>query len=186
MGYYCKVEGLDDLFDSLKPFRLQPVGNWHPDKSSDIDIRIDSSGLWFYRGSAINRRRISKLFSTLLRREADGFYLVTPAIKYRIQVDEAPFVAVEMEVRGENDTQNLYFRTNMDDVVLAGKKHPLTVGRDSGPAPCITIRDRLQAKLTRSVHYQLAELAVEQEIPGSGPVAVRYTVRSDGTDMTIG
>ncbi len=180
------MEELDDLFDSLKPFRLQPVGDWKPEKSAEIDIRIDSAGGWHYQGSAIRRKRISKLFSTLLRLEEDGFYLVTPALKYRIRVDEVPFVAVEMRVVGENESQDLYFRTSMDDVVLAGKHHPLTIHRHAGPAPYVTIRGGLQAKLTRSVHYQLAELAVEEKIPGSVPAAVRYTVRSNGVVMTVG
>ena len=180
------MEDLENLFDSLKPFKLQPVGDWRPDRTSEIDIRIDRSGVWHYRGSAIQRRRIAKLFSTLLRLEEGEYYLVTPALKYRIRVDDVPFAAVEMQVVVENDSQNLYFRTNMDDVVLAGKYHPLVTGRNSGPACYVTVRDGLQAKLTRSVHYQLAALVIEEKVPGSTPAAVRYTVWSNGVAMTVG
>ncbi len=127
----------------------------------DIDIRIATNGEWFYHGSLIQRHRIVQLFASVLRLEGDQYFLVTPPIKYRIEVNEVPFTAVEMNQLTENDMQKLYFRTNMDEVVLADHAHPLTVisERDTDQlAPYIMVRDGLKAKLTRSVFHQLTAL----------------------------
>ena len=178
----ASVNHLSSLFDELKPFKQQPIRNWYPEKTVDIDISVDRAGKWFYRGSAIERCSIFRLFATLLRLEDQHYYLVTPVVKYRITVEEFPFIAVDMNVAGHGAGQKLFFRTNMDEVVLAGRQHPLTVTTPPGSGnliPWVLVRDGLGAKLTRSVFYRLAELAVV--IPGdSNPESVQYGVWSDG------
>ncbi|WP_424946905.1 DUF1285 domain-containing protein [Candidatus Spongiihabitans sp.] len=153
------------IFDQLEAFKLAPIDDWKPVKIIDIDIRIAANGEWFYLGSPIQRQRMVKLFSSVLRREGEQYFLVTPPAKYRIQVDDAPFVAVEMQQVKERvrdkKIQKLYFRTNMDEVILADHLHPLSVitnAQSGEPAPYITVRNDLKAKITRSVFYQLAEL----------------------------
>lgn len=151
---------ISSLFDQLDAFTIPPVAEWHPDKSVDIDIRIASNGKWFYQESPIERHRIAKLFSTVLRLEGDEYYLVTPPVKYRITVDEVPFVAVEMKLEGRDQGRDIYFRTDMDEVVRLDKNHTLTVVTDTDtqePSPYILIRDGLMAKIVRSVYYELVE-----------------------------
>ena len=159
---------IQSLFDQLQAFKLAPIESWHPEKCVEIDIRIDNTGIWHYQGSPITRQRISKLFSTVLRLEDKMYFLVTPPVKYEITVDDAPFVAVELNRQGEGEGQDLYFRTNMDEVVLAGKEHPIFIisNENTGePFPYIEIRNGLNAKLTRSVFYQLTDLVDTTDHP---------------------
>ncbi|MEQ8344319.1 MAG: DUF1285 domain-containing protein [Sneathiellaceae bacterium] len=163
-----------------------PVDSWHPAREGEIDIRIARDGSWTYRGSPIGRQRMVRLFSTILRRdEDDEFYLVTPAEKLRIQVEDAPFVAVEMAVEGEGEAQRLVFRTNVNEVVTADAEHPIRVEVDpvtAEPAPYIAVRGRLQALIARSVFYDLVELA-GAEATGEGEMLV---VRSAGSRFVLG
>ena len=175
------------LFGLLEAFVPARVSEWHPEKTVDIDIRIDAGGVWHYRGSPIRRHRISRLFATVLMREGAEFYLVTPAVRYRICVDDAPFLAVELNRQGQGSNQTLYFRTNMDEVVLAGGDHPIMVDtdRETGePAPYIEVRDGLNAKMTRSVFYQMAEWVTPMERSGKG--RVNYGLHSAGTLFIVG
>ena len=136
----------------------------------DFDMRIASDGTWYYRGSPIGRKPLVKLFSTVLRREADGgYWLVTPVERGRIQVDDAPFTAVEVAAEGSGRKQVLRFRTNLDDWVEAGAERPLRVSLSpdtAEPRPYILVRDRLEALILRSVFYQLVDLAVEHRLDG--------------------
>jgi len=178
---------LSKLFDQLDAFKLPPIEKWHPEKSVDIDIRIDGNGLWHYQGSLIRRHRISKLFSTVLRLEGDNYYLVTPPVKYRITVDDVPFSAVEMNTLGENENQKLFFRTNMDDVVLADSDHPIEIKvntRTHGPLPYIEVRDGLKAKIVRSVYYALTDLLVV--FPSCPAGQSRYGIYSSNTFFEFG
>ena len=128
----------------------------------DFDFRIARDGTWFYRGSPIGRKPLVRLFSTVLRREDDGSYwLVTPVERGRITVDDAPFVAVEMQVSGAGRDQKLAFRTNVDDWVTADESHPITLreGADGAPAPYIRVRGELDALIARPVFYDLIDLA---------------------------
>ncbi len=162
---------LDAVFDQAAAFRLAPIADWHPEKTVGIDIRIDANGNWLYQGSRIGRRRMVKLFSTVLRFEGQQYFLVTPPLKYQIQVDDAPFVAVELNRRNNQGQQRLYFRTNMDEVVVADEAHPLSIVTDalSGePSPYIAVRDGLKAKITRSVFYQLVEFLQPAPHPHAG------------------
>jgi hypothetical protein len=129
---------------------------------------------------AIKRPALVKLFASVLKREASGdYWLVTPVERARIQVDDAPFLAVELKSEGEGRAQRLSFRTNLDDWVTAGPEHPLELRRRperSDVAPYLRLRDGLEARVTRAVFYDLAERAVEAVHAGSK----RLGVHSDG------
>ncbi len=159
-----KLAALSDALDQPK---LPPVHSWHPSKVGEIDIQIKRNGDWFYQGSLIQRKRMVKLFSTVLRVDDDQHtYLVTPVEKLRITVDASPFVAVLLEVHDQNNTQSLAFTTNVGDVVVANKDHPVWIDypdANAEPEPKLLVRDKLTAMLSRSVYYQLAEIAAPHE-----------------------
>ena len=145
-------------------------GRRPPIDRGDLDMRIARDGSWHYRGSPIRRPALVKLFASVLRREADGSYwLVTPAERGRIAVEDAPFLAVALTAEGEGRRQRLIFRTNLDEIVTADAAHPLSVTTAAAgqPAPYILVRDGLAAKLTRAVFYELVELGVA-ETSGEG------------------
>jgi hypothetical protein len=133
-------------------------------------MRIAADGSWYHEGSPIGREAMVRLFSTILRREPDGgFVLVTPVEKLDIEVEDAPFVAVEVKSDGEGRERSLAFRLNVGEVVIAGPEHPLRlVDRSDGPHPYLEVRRGLEARLVRSVYYELAELALAEgaEPPG--------------------
>jgi hypothetical protein len=145
-----------------------PAGSRRPPADrGDLAIRIARDGSWHYRGSPITRLPLVKLFASVLRREADGSYwLVTPAERGRVTVEDAPFLAVALTVEGEGREQRLIFRTNLDEIVTAGPGHPLSITTAAGgePAPYILVRDALAAKLTRAVFYELVECGVATRI----------------------
>jgi uncharacterized protein len=156
-----------------------------PIDRGDLDIRIARNGTWFYLGSPINRLPLVKLFASVLRREADGSYwLVTPAERGRIVVEDAPFVAVEVTAEGEGRDQQLIFRTNLDDIVTAGPDHPLRVetAASGEPAPYILVRGGLEARLARAVFYDLVARADGYAIGRE----VRFGVWSSGAFFALG
>ncbi len=129
----------------------------------DLEMRIARDGTWYYKGGPIGRKRLVKLFASVLRREADGTYwLVTPVERGRIEVEDAPFVAEEVAERGSGPERTLALRTNMDEWVEAGADHPLRIMHDpdtGAPNPYILVREGLEARLTRSAFYHLVEMA---------------------------
>ena len=142
-----------------------PVEKWNPTDCGDIGMTIRRDGAWVYQGSPIGRMALVKLFASILRKDADGkTYLVTPAEKVVVTVEDAPFLAVEMAVDGEGADQVLTFRTNVDDVVAAGAEHPLRFERqrrgEGGLKPYVLVRGRLEALCTRAVYGELAALAI--------------------------
>lgn len=142
--------------------KLPPIEKWNPGQVDPIDIRIARDGTWYYQESPIARKKMVKLFSSVLRKEGSEFYLVTPVEKLRIEVEDAPFVAVEMEQEGKGRSQALAFRTNTDDWVIADRGHPIRVETDARtgePSPYVLIRGRLEALIARSVFYRLVEIA---------------------------
>lgn len=144
---------------------LPPVENWHPAHCGDIDIRITRDGTWFHDGTPIGRKELVRLFSTILRKDGADYVLVTPAEKMRITVEDAPFLAVLMDVEGAGAEQRLVFTTNVGDVTVAGPDDPIRVETDPAtgePAPYVHVRRGLEAKIARAVFYQLADLAVAQ------------------------
>ncbi|NIA71645.1 DUF1285 domain-containing protein [Pelagibius litoralis] len=151
----------------------------------EFDIRIARDGTWFHEGAEIARKPLVKLFATVLRRDDEGAYwLQTPVEKGRITVEDVPFVAVELSVRGSGEDQRLSFRTNLDEWVAAGAAHPLRVAESrasAGPSPYILVRDALEARILRPVYYELAELAVPAPETADG-----LGVWSDGVFFVIG
>jgi uncharacterized protein len=166
-----RIAGLEALLQQQgegKP----PVEKWNPPYCGDIGMRIRADGTWLYQSSPIGRAPLVKLFASVLRKDADGaHYLVTPAEKIDVTVEDAPFLAVEMEVEGSDDNQRLTFRTNVDDVVIAGPKHPLRFVAEKGSGglkPYLLVRGRLEALVTRALYYDLVELAVTDDKRGLG------------------
>lgn len=168
-----------------KERRIPPVERWNPEFCGDLDMEIRADGTWFYMGTPIGRQQLVRLFSTVLRKDEDGrTYLVTPVEKIGIRVEDAHFIAVEMQVSGEGEDQALTFRTNVGDVVEAGAEHGLRFvieQQSGGLKPYILVRGRLEALLARSVMYELVALGEEIEVDG----AIMFAVRSGGVVFPI-
>lgn len=149
---------------------LPPVEKWNPPNCGDIGMKIKRDGVWIYQGSPIGRQKMVRLFSTILRRDEDGMhYLVTPVEKVPVEVEDTPFLAVEMQVESAGKNQKLCFRTNVEDIVVASLYHPLRFTIDKTtqePIPYIHIRGRLEARIVRSVFYDLVELGAVEKIDG--------------------
>lgn len=163
-----------------------PVERWEPAHCGALDIQIRSDGSWHYNGSPIGRERLVRLFSTVLRKDADGeTYLVTPVEKIRIEVEDAPFLAVELASTTHDGETVLTFRTNVGDIVEAGPDHPLRFeGADDGAGlkPYLLVRGRLEALLTRSLVHDLVALAEPAQVDGSDVLVVR----SKGAQFVLG
>jgi hypothetical protein len=170
------LTGLEAMLRQQAGDTLPPVDKWNPPHCGDIGMRIHSDGIWSYQGSPIRRKPLVKLFSRVLRKDTDGrHYLVTPVEKIDIAVDDAPFLAVEMDVAGTGREQALIFRTNVDDVVRCGPTHPLRFAPqepDGGLKPYLLVRGRLEALVTRAVYYDLVELAVEERHAGATALGI--------------
>lgn len=159
------MSALDNLQSALanQP-RKPPIERWHPPLSGDIDIRIDRRGDWYHEGIRIVRKPLVKLFASILRREQDGdYYLITPVEKWRIRVEEAPLMAVDMDVISAPQ-QTIIFRLNTDELVTLDKSHPLALtGGAKNPSPVLALDRGLSAKLTTSVYYRLMEVVEVRE-----------------------
>ena len=144
--------------------KLPPVESWNPTLCGDSEMRIARDGTWFHQGSPIGRPAMVKLFSTILRREPDGGYvLVTPVEKLDVQVEDAPFVAVEVKSEGEGEGRSLAFRLNTGDLIVAGPDHPLRFeNKPDGPHPYLLVRKGLEALVARPVYYELANIALDE------------------------
>lgn len=180
------IEALNRLLAGIPRDKLPPVHQWNPDFCGDIDMRIGRDGTWYYLGTPIRRKQMVRLFYRVLRHDDDGrYYLVTPVEKLGINVDDAPFLAVELVATGSGRDQILTFRTNVDDAVIADREHPIRVSVDpaSGePSPYVLVRDRLEALINRPVFYQMVELGVVETCGGSD----LYGVWSRGEFFPIG
>ncbi|QND47794.1 DUF1285 domain-containing protein [Rhizobium lusitanum] len=156
---------------------LPPVERWNPPFCGDIDMEIRADGTWFYMGTPIGRAPLVRLFSTVLRKDADEkTYLVTPAERVGIRVVDAHFVAVEMSVTERDGKRLLTFRTNVGDVVEAGREHPIRFvisGDNDELKPYLHVRGRLEALVTRAVMYDLVELGETVVIAGREIFCVR-------------
>ena len=149
---------------------LPPVHLWNPPDCGDLDIRIARDGTWYYLGTPIGRPELVRLFSTILRKDGDRYVLVTPVEKVGIQVDDAPFVAVDFTATGSGDAQELTFVTNVGDRSTAGPDHPIRVERDpetGEPAPYIHIRAGLEALIDRKSFYRLVEIGCHRDHDGA-------------------
>ena len=141
---------------------LPPVESWNPPLSGDIDIVISREGLWYHEGGLIKRQPLVKLFASILKREGDDYFLVTPVEKWRMQVEEVPFIVQAMERTEEKGGPVLIFTTNVGDRVRAGPNNPIRVDVDpetGEPRPYLRVRRNLEGRINRAVYYQLAELA---------------------------
>lgn len=158
---------LAQFANTIPEHTLPPVNDWHPQVTRSVDIRIARNGDWFYLGSRIDRSRMVRLFSSVLRTDDDGqTYLVTPQERLRITVDDAPFVAVLVERHGNPDASTLIFTTNVGERVVADSEHVISVSyeKDDGqPSPYVVVRDRLRALISRSAFYQLVDWAEQRD-----------------------
>ncbi|MEM7661046.1 MAG: DUF1285 domain-containing protein [Pseudomonadota bacterium] len=167
--------------------KLPPVHLWNPENCGDIGMEIRADGSWWHAGTRIGREKLVRLFSTILRKDDDGeTYLVTPYEKVIVHVEDAPFLAIRVDRSGEpGPDQTLTFRTNLGDVTIAGPDAPLRIEVDAKtgePAPYVLVRGRLEAKLTRPVFYELADMAVDNPDDDGANMGVW----SKGTFFTIG
>lgn len=161
---------LPEIVRLVEEQRLPPVDQWNPTHCGDSEMRIARDGTWFHQGSPISRPAMVRLFSTVLRREADGgFVLVTPVEKLAIEVEDAPFIATEMKAEGDGRDARLAFQLNTGDLVTAGPDHPLRFAEGAdGPRPYLHVRGGLEALVARPVYYELAERAIADDggVPG--------------------
>jgi len=162
-----RIQGLEALIKAQSEGRALAVESWDPPYCGDIGMKIMTDGTWMYQGSPIGRLALVKLFASVLRREADGrYYLVTPVEKVDVAVEDAPFLAVEMQVDRAGADQLLTFRTNVDDVAACGPERPLRFVEEphsGGLKPYLLVRGRLEALLSRALYYDLVELAVPRD-----------------------
>lgn len=159
---------INSILNGLKVGHLQNTPDIKADPPKfcgDIDMRITRDGIWHYCGSPIDRQTMVKLFASVLKRDEDGeFWLETPIEKCRIQVDDVPFIAVDMSVSGAGNGQIIKFRTNLDEIVIAGPDNPIRMSHEkfaNGPTPYVLVRDCLDALISRAVYYDLVEIAVK-------------------------
>jgi len=162
MRYAAELEGMSGK-------SLPPVHLWRPENCGDIDIVIKRDGTWVHEGTPIRRAKLVRLFSTVLRREGDEYFLVTPVEKLRVTVEDAPFVAVLMRVDGEGRDRRIVFTSNVGDEAAAGPEHELLFRKGDAAgdgAPYIDMRAGLEARIARAVFYDLVALGETHQIEG--------------------
>ncbi len=169
--------------DAQKQGKLPPVHLWNPDFCGDLDMEIKRDGTWFYEGTPIGRKPLVRLFSTILKLEDGKYFLVTPVEKVGIRVEDAPFVAVDIEAMGEGPGQSISFTTNVGDTVVAGQDHVIRVDRDEAgePSPYVHVRAGLEALIDRKSFYRLVDMGEAHEVDGTE----MFGVWSDGTFFPI-
>ena len=172
------LKGIETIYSFSKSNKksLPPIEKWNPPFCGDIDMTISKSGKWYYMGSEIKRPAMVKLFSGILRLESDNsYYLVTPVEKVRIQVEDAPFVAVAITKEQSEGMNTVTFRTNLNDEIVLSKENPLSIEikKNDEPSPYITVRNNLRALISRSVFYELVDLAETLPIDGVPYLAIK-------------
>lgn len=172
------LKGIETIYSFSKSNKksLPPIEKWNPPFCGDIDMTISKSGKWYYMGSEIKRPAMVKLFSGILRLESDNsYYLVTPVEKVRIQVEDAPFVAVAITKEQSEGMNTVTFRTNLNDEIVLSKENPLSIEikKNGEPSPYITVRNNLRALISRSVFYELVDLAETIPIDGVPYLAIK-------------
>ena len=163
------VDFVQAMIDQLSPLGRPPIEDWNPALSGEMDIRIAEDGSWFHEGTLIERKQLVRLFASVLRHEPEyGFVLVTPVEKWKICVDDAPFIAVALDQRQEAGNTVLALATNVGERVEVDAEHPIYMASSGRPGdtgggalkPYVRLRDGVSAKLSRPVYYELAGLAV--------------------------
>ncbi len=158
---------LDKQADSVN--KLPPVESWNPPLSGDIDIVIERNGDWYHEGARIKRAPLLRLFSTILKREGDEYFLVTPVEKWRIQVRDVPFAVIAVAPQQRSGEQALVFTTSTGDETVAGPNHPIRVAINEAtgePSPYVLVRKNLEGLIQRNVYYELVEMAETRDING--------------------
>lgn len=158
---------------------VPPVELWDPPYCGDLDMRIAADGTWFYLKTPIGRPALVRLFASVLKREGDRYFLVTPVEKCGIRVDDAPFLAVELNIAGGKAGRILNFRTNVDDWIACGPQHVLRFEPETGTGglkPYLHVRRNLWAKVKRALFFDLVELGEERDVDGTA----MFGVASDG------
>lgn len=162
-----QLQGVDlaELQKLIDERQLPPVDLWNPERCGHSDMRIARDGTWYHAGRPISRPPVVRLFSTVLRREPDGRHvLVTPVEKLEIEVESTAFRAIEMRSEGEGRERRIAFRLDSGDAVILGSEHPLClIDTGHGPSPRLLVRHGLEAELTRSVYYELVEIALAED-----------------------
>lgn len=155
---------LEEIARLVAERKLPPVDQWDPTRVGDSEMRIATDGTWYHQGSPIRRENMVRLFSTILRRESDGRHaLVTPVEKLFIEVEDTPFIAVEVKSEGNGPSRKLAFRLSTGDLVLAGPDHKLSFsGTSDAPRPLLAVRGNMEARIERAAFYDLAEWAIEE------------------------
>ncbi len=156
----------DDIAEAIKPSKdsgLPPVHLWNPPFCGDLDMQILRDGTWIHEGRPITRPKMVQLFSSILKREGDKFYLVTPVEKVGITVEDAPFVAIDVDCEGEGGAQVLTFTTHVEDRVVADADNPVRLGEGSKPTPYVMVRAGLEARIDRKSFYRMVELGVHHD-----------------------
>ena len=175
---YNFAKGLETIYEFSKKEKnsLPPVDKWNPEFCGDIDMKIMRNGKWFYMGTEIKRPAMVKLFSGILRLDSDNcYYLVTPVEKVRISVEDAPFIATSLISENKDNINHLYFITNVNEKILLTKNNPLEIKINNiteEPSPYIFVRKNLKALISRSVFYELIELATKKNIDGKDCLAL--------------
>jgi hypothetical protein len=181
----CGIAAAEDWLVDLAPLSSD-VEDESPDDCGNLGISIDRNGRWLYHGSPIHRKEMVCLFASMLTRAADGAYwLITPAERGRIDVEDVPFLAVELYTCGSGRELVISFRTNIDEMVTLDARHPLRLAPrpDSAePVPYVMVRDGLEARLTRAVYYELVALGWEEKVGGEE----LYGLWSNGTFFPLG
>ena len=167
--HIINLKGIETIYDFSKRKKkgIPPVEKWNPPFCGEIDMHILRNGKWNYMGSEVKRPAMIKLFSNIVRLDEDGhYYLVTPVEKVRIKVDDVPFIAVSMKKIKEEGVNCLSFTTNVQDEVTLSKENPIeiVINDNDEPSPYITIRKNLKALISRSVYYDLINMAEEEII----------------------
>lgn len=192
----------EQLLGELEQQNSLPVDQWQPPRNGRVDIRIDREGCWFHEGVQIRRDAMVRLFARILRRDPDGYVLVTPVERLLIEVEDVPFVAIDCDVRARGSvdspvsgmptgpvTTDLLFTTNVGDLVLAGLEHPLRMavpcaaenGKDAALVPYLHVRGELEARITRSVYYRLLEhLYIEDGVAYLASGGARFSLGAAG------
>ncbi|WMS86089.1 DUF1285 domain-containing protein [Pleionea litopenaei] len=179
------VLDLQTLQQQLKQPSGAPVDQWDPPFCGDIDMVIKRDGRWFYMGTPIGRQALVKLFASVLRKEKDNYFLVTPVEKIGIQVDDAPFIVVLMEIQHVNQLPTIIFTDNLDHQFTVDADHPIWVIEDpitGEPSPYVKVRDNLHALIHRNVFYQLVENAQTVEQGGR----THLVIESCGESFSLG
>jgi hypothetical protein len=178
-----KGVSLAELQTLIDQRALPPVDRWNPDHCGDSEMRIARDGTWFHQGRPIERPEMVRLFSTVLRREADGSHvLVTPVEKLSIHVEATAFRATAMESEGKGRERRIALKLDSGDALIVGREHPLWIANGpSGPSPRVAVRHGLEAELARPVYYELAEIALAdgEDPPGVWSDGCFFALSSD-------